>query len=510
MPGTRVQGQQRLKVDALRNFEIGLRRAASIAKQRDSLVDWAQKYLPVHASLPPCEMHRWISGELARATDRRGARIAVTSPRGSAKSTWVSVIYVLWCICHHAEPFIVIASDSSEQAAAMLSIVKHELATNRALAAEYPEACGEGPKWTEKRVTTRNGIHIRAIGAGSRVRGLRANENRPTLIVIDDPEGDLAQYSTALREKVWSWFSKSIEKLGTRSTNIVVIGTLIHEECLVGRLAKQPGWTHRLYRSILSWPDRMDLWDQWEQLLYSPDAADAFRNQHRAAMDAGASVLWPESESLEDLMRLRATGGRTAFAGEKQSEPVPPQAMRFDPTWFDGEDLWFDEPPAGSVSFAAVDPCVGKVGTQGDLAAIVWCHWKRGDRHLYVDALLGRRPASKTNEVLVDLAEQHKFVVIAYEANGLQGELGTDLMNRLIQAKRPTPVHPVTHTTPKILRIDQVGPFLSARHLKFRRGSAGSVALVRALKYFSVPKLEPYDGPDALQMLVEMMRNYVS
>lgn len=510
MPGTRVQGQHRLAVDALRNFEIGLRRAAAIAKERDSLIDWARKYLPVHASLPPCEMHRWLSRELALAIDRRGARIAVTSPRGTAKSTWVSVIYVLWCVVHHAEPFIVIASDSSEQSASMLSIVKYELENNRALATDYPEACGEGPKWTEKRVTTRNGIQIRAIGAGSRVRGLRARENRPSLIVIDDPEGDLSQYSSALREKVWSWFSKSIEKLGSPTTNIVVIGTLIHEECLVGRLAKQPGWVHKLYRSVVTWPERMDLWDQWEQLLDRPEVSAAFREQHRAEMDAGASVLWPERESLEDLMRLRATGGRTAFAGEKQSEPVPPQAMRFDPTWFDGDDLWFDSPPEGALAFAAVDPCVGKVGTQGDLAAIVWCHWKRGDRHLYVDALLGRRPASKTNELLVDLAEQYRFQVIAYEANGLQGELGTDLANRLVQARLPTPVVPITHTTPKVLRIEQVGPFLSARHIKFRRGSAGAVALVRALKYFSVPKLEPYDGPDALQMLVEMMRNYVN
>lgn len=474
-------------------------------------MEWAQKYLPTYVPCEPSELHRWLAGELAAMVEERGKNLDIIAPRGSAKSTWVSIVYVLWCVCHHAEAFILIASETAEQAQSFLGAVKAELEENALLASDYPEATGLGPRWTDKQIITKNGIRVRAIGAGGRIRGLRQREARPTLVIIDDPEGELASYSAPLREKVRTWFARAVKNVGSPSTNFIVAGTMIHEDCLVAHVAKMPGWSSRTWKSVERWPDRMDLWEEWERIFSDdPSAADAFYAEHRTEMDAGAVVLWPAREPIETLMKIRATGGRAAFLAEKQNEPIPPRAMRFSAEWFDGEDLWYDGPPDGSIAFCSVDPCVGKAGTQGDQAAVVWCWWKRGDRHLYFDADIGRRPPSQTNELVVELAALHRFQFVAYEANGLQGEIGQDLANRLVAAGVPVPVLPIVNTQPKLLRIDNLGPLLGSRNFKFRRRSAGSLALVKALKYFAHPKLEPYDGPDAMATLVRVVLEHLT
>lgn len=514
--GSRVRQQRGLAADALLQFEMALRRTAATAStptERD-LIAWAEQYLPTYIQSKPTALHRWLSDELSQMVERRGTNLDVIAPRGSAKSTWVSIVYVLWCVCHHAEAFVLIASETSEQSQSFLGAVKTELEENRLLAQAYPEATGPGPKWTEKQIVTRNGIRIRAIGAGGRIRGLRQRESRPTLVIIDDAEGELASYSAPLREKIRNWFTRAVKNVGSPTTNFIVAGTMIHEDCLVSHVRTLPGWRHRIWRSVIRWPDRMDLWEKWERLLIeTPDdstAADAFYDEHAAAMNAGAEVLWPDREPLLELMRLRATAGRAAFLAEKQNEPVPPRALRFAAEWFDGDDIWFDGPPENATTFCAVDPCVGKAGTQGDMAAVVWAFWTRKDPHLYIDADIGRRPPSQTNELVVELASLYRFEFIAYESNGLQDELGADLGRRLFSERLTMPVMPIVNTQPKLLRIDSLGPLLEKRRFRFRRRSPGALALVKALKYFSHPKIEPYDGPDALATLNRSVRDFLT
>ena len=54
----------------------------------------------------------------------------------------------------------------------------------------------------------------------------------------------------------------------------------------------------------------------------APSPALAFYQQNRAAMDAGASLLWPEEEDLHALMCMRAESGSAAFEREKQCVPA--------------------------------------------------------------------------------------------------------------------------------------------------------------------------------------------
>jgi hypothetical protein len=60
----------------------------------------------------------------------------------------------------------------------------------------------------------------------------------------------------------------------------------------VCRLQQTPGWATRDFRSIMEWPKRMDLWQQWESVLHCYDDPDReerarlFYEANCAAMDA--------------------------------------------------------------------------------------------------------------------------------------------------------------------------------------------------------------------------------
>ncbi|MEM8495604.1 MAG: hypothetical protein AAF663_09490, partial [Planctomycetota bacterium] len=59
---------------------------------------FALTYLDHHFRAPPSRMHEELFDLLTRTADQRGQRLAIAAPRGHAKTTLVSLAYVLWCL----------------------------------------------------------------------------------------------------------------------------------------------------------------------------------------------------------------------------------------------------------------------------------------------------------------------------------------------------------------------------------------------------------------------------
>src|SRR5712691_150270 len=97
---------------------------------RGSIEVFSRIYLRPHFSLAPSSMHRDLFTFLQSASTERNARLAIAAPRGHAKSTVTSLAYVLWSICFNLEPFIVLISNTADQAADLLAAVKGELESN--------------------------------------------------------------------------------------------------------------------------------------------------------------------------------------------------------------------------------------------------------------------------------------------------------------------------------------------------------------------------------------------
>jgi predicted phage terminase large subunit-like protein len=487
----------------LRSIAQGLKRG------RLSFQDFCSRYFPHYQTDESCSFHVWLEDHLESATRTRNVKSVIIAPRGYAKSTVISVMYVLYCICEKLETYIVLFSDTQTQANQHLRNIKKELEDNELLAEDYPEACGEGETWSIVGIVTNNGIKVDVIGTHGKIRGRREGAQRPSLIIGDDPENDESAASPTQRDSCRTWFDSGVMKAGRPGTNIIVIGTMINSECLVAYLLKRPGWVGRIFRAICKWPDRMDLWEKWEEKYYeSIEDADAFYQEHLLDLEKGAEVLWSKREPLIALMKMRAEGHR-AFGSEKQNEPANPAQCRFEPEWFEEKvpgELSFDEPPSHAIAFAAVDPCVGKDARKGDYCAIVWGWWAPNDRHIYIDAVMERCTADAAVEMVIDRHIKFVFTAVGWESNGYQSVFAGQLAEKSAKRGAFLKVVEITHSDKKELRIERgLGPYLQRKTYKFRR-SPGARLLLKQTRNYGIEDHD--DGPDALEMLTTLVKDY--
>ncbi len=75
---------------------------------------FAQIYLAQHCRLPFSRMHRELFDVLAETVDKRSGRLAIAAPRGHAKSTIVSLAFILWCVLYEKEKLVLLVSATKE------------------------------------------------------------------------------------------------------------------------------------------------------------------------------------------------------------------------------------------------------------------------------------------------------------------------------------------------------------------------------------------------------------
>lgn len=472
------------------------------------LLTWGKQFLPEHFRRSPSNMHRWLARQLDAACAARGAKLNVLGPRGAAKSTLGTLCYPLREAVEGREPYVWIVSDTKQQARAHLENLKAELLDNDRLAAAYPDLAGRGAVWRANLIVLRNGTTIEALGTGQRLRGRRRREHRPTLIVCDDLQNDGHMRSASQRDYSRTWFHGTLMKAGTANTNVVNLATALHRDALAMELHRTPGWTSRLFRSIVRWPENTALWNQWESIYTDVSqhrhkaAARRFYEEHREAMDRGSVTLWPEEESLYALMCMRVESGRTAFEREKQNSPINPDLCEWPESYFD-ETIWFNAwPESLVVRTMALDPSKGRDARHGDYSALVLLGIDR-EGVLYVEADLARRPTPRMVADGTEWFRRHRPDWFGVEANQYQellaGEFESEFRRQGILGPRPTPLE--NHTA-KQVRIRRLGPYLSSRRLKFLANSPGTKLLVEQLQDFPVGDHD--DGPDALEMALRL------
>ena len=91
---------------------------------------FAEIYMTHNCNKPFSRMHEEMFGLLSGMTENRKARLAIAAPRGHAKSTIVSLVYVLWCVLYSKEKLVLIASNTITQATALLKDIKDQLKRN--------------------------------------------------------------------------------------------------------------------------------------------------------------------------------------------------------------------------------------------------------------------------------------------------------------------------------------------------------------------------------------------
>ena len=206
-------------------------------------------YLHHYFALDPADFFPEL---LQALEDHSEKRLEVIGFRGSAKSTFGSLAFVLWAALEHPDlyPFIIPLSDTGTQATANMAAIKHELDNNDLLKLDYgrmkyktiddprPEPTLEsGEDWQARNVLLDNGVRILARSRGQKIRGLRHRQHRPKLVVADDVESLEMVRTKENRDKTDRWLRgevlPSIDELDGR---LIVIGNWLHTDGLMARL----------------------------------------------------------------------------------------------------------------------------------------------------------------------------------------------------------------------------------------------------------------------------------
>lgn len=441
------------------------------------------------------------------------------APRGEAKSTYETQLGSLWCICRanylaelvpHASKkarkwMIVITMNTLEQAAEMLEAIKAELDSNPRLQADFPKAVGQGRIWQATTVITANGIKIRTGGTGKKLRGMKNGPHRPDLVFLDDLENDENVRDKEQRDKVEAFVLKAVVGLAGPSGGMDIFwpGTSLHYDAAINRVSRKPGWRRKVFKSIMQWPDRMDLWEQWEGIYTSASASDedgaqeaaeadalAFYQANKAAMDAGAVVSWPQVRPLYRLMCMRATD-HDAFNQEQQNEAgnddtAPFKALQF---WVDRRNDW--------LFFGAIDPSLGRQNKKRDPSAILVGGLNRATMVLdVVEADVARRVPDLIISRAIELQAQYQCLAWSVEAIAFQEFLYTELIKRAALAGIAFPAQPGPTGRDKDLAILSLQPHVANGLLRLHRSQG---VLIEQLKFY--PEADHDDGPDALEML---------
>ena len=474
--------------------------AASRARRERAWKDFeffARTYFPHYVKKANSRLHDYLYARLPEIADSSTSETDdIAAPRGEAKSTITSQIFVIWCVVTERKWYPMIGMDAFDQAAIMLEAIKAELEGNPRLAMDFPEATGAGRVWQAGVIVTKNDRKIEAVGSGKRIRGRRHGPHRPDLFVGDDLENDENVRTPEQRDKLQSWITKAVLKLGGAGEKFdcIIIGTILHYDSVLARLQKNPLWRSVKFKAIIRWPDNMALWDAWENLILSAgeEAASVYYMERRGEMDAGAEVSWPAGRPLVELMKIRARDGHASFDSELQNDPLSDDDAPFAKVitfWVDRLASW--------VFFGACDPSLGKQGASRDPSALLVGGFNRETGILdVVEAAIRKRLPDRIIEDIIALQAEYRCLLWVIETVQFQEFLRTELVKRSAARYIPVPARAVTPHADKLLRIESLQPHMANGLIRLHPSQA---TLIDQLRHF--PKADHDDGPDALHML---------
>jgi predicted phage terminase large subunit-like protein len=424
-------------------------------------------YLPHYFSQPEAPFHR----ELVELLDKRPAAtevlvpVVVAAPREFAKTSIASFGYVLHQICFSRRHFIILGSDTEDLASDLAGYIFLELLYNERISSDFGHLVRDNMAVDD--FVTRNDIRVKARGRGQRLRGLKHQQWRPDLVVLDDLENDQMVLNPLLVRRLLRWVSGTVYPAIDAGGSLFWIGTV-------------QGPRSALQTALLSGEEP---WRHWNRRLY------------RALKEDGSS-LWPERHPVEKLALQKAMMGSLAFNLEKMNQPQDEEGI------FREEWLRFYQPSDLAGRELSVtgffDPSL-ETGASADFKAVVIVGLDRREMIYYVvDAFIRKCSLDFTIAAIYERHARFGFYIFGVEDNLFQRLLLREFDRVAADRGYHLPLRGVTSKTAKETRISRLSALVERGLIRFCRGQGNQDLLLEQLLYFPSKTVHD-DGPDALE-----------
>ncbi|MDZ7815307.1 MAG: phage terminase large subunit [Planctomycetota bacterium] len=333
------------------------------------------------------------------------SRTVLLAPRGHGKTTICDILYVLWAVLSNPDIRVLIVSNTMGQAKAFLREIAAHLQREEIEKLWGPR---KGERWTEteiqlprKRVAKEP--TVTAVGTGGAIISRHYD-----LIICDDIIDEENSSSARQREKVRTWFYKTLMPCLEPDGRMHIIGTRWHYGDLYGELSKR--WKLRIDRAI----------------------------------DREGKVLWPDKFSADTLAAVREQAGERIFNCQYNNDP-----SGYEGAIFKYKHFRFYEPgtqPSGLRCFCGVDLAVSQSETADYFAhAVVGLD---DDGQIYVlEVFRDRLTFHRQVEFILSRATLYKPMRIAVESFAYQKAMVQEIMRR-----STVPVQPMQEGKDKVAR----------------------------------------------------------
>ena len=248
-------------------------------------------------------------------------KLNIIAPRGHAKSSLVACVFPIWHIfTQPGSKFVVLSSKTEGHAVRLLQTIKNALEYSMELRGVYGYWGQHASRqWSRTEVVLKDDTMIMCRGTGQQVVGLKHGNQRPTLVVLDDPEDMNNTKTSEAMEFNLRWLLQSlVPALDAQRGRLAVIGTPQHQRCMVETLMLTDGWDSSRYKALQD--DGTALWDE----------------------------MWSKEKLLAEKKSLDSIGRVSSFYREYQCEIIGDEEQMFREAYlqyYDGTIKWIDNEP---------------------------------------------------------------------------------------------------------------------------------------------------------------------
>jgi len=286
------------------------RRQEIIEELRNDLILFGRVISPSTFFRPSPQFHYEIANLFM---DRDFPQVCVQAPRGFAKSSIAMMFVLHHIIFDEGNKLVVIQSKNRPEAINRLDKIKDILSGMTkggwvGLAGQYYNK-KNSLIWREDKIKFKlfgNTVTVKAVGTGQQIRGLLEDDTRTTLLLLDDPEDELNTKTETAMESNFDIFYSALPGLDSRNGRVIVIGTPIHERCIVERLKdlNNKGWVFRKYEAHddnfenLLWSEFRD--KKWLKEKYEEHAASnklrKYYSEYRCSLIPGEEASFKQQD----------------------------------------------------------------------------------------------------------------------------------------------------------------------------------------------------------------------
>jgi len=253
--------------------------------------------------------------------------VSIAAPRGHAKSTAVTHTYGLAEVCFRESYYVIIVSDTEEQASQFLSDIKRELIENERLRNLFSIRRLIKDTETDIIAEFEDGEQFRIIAKGSeqKLRGRKWRGKRPDLIIGDDLENDDIVLNEERRAKFRRWVNNALLPSLSDNGKVRIVGTILHLDSFLERTMPLFEDTEHTKSDGLKW------WSTKENPVW-----DSVRYQGH---NEDFSMLlwpskWPEERYKAERRRYVEDGNPEGYAQEYLNYPIDESTSFFRRTDF--------------------------------------------------------------------------------------------------------------------------------------------------------------------------------